>query len=351
MKLLVLGGTRFVGRTVVAEALDRGWEVTALHRGVTRGLPAGAKELLADRTDRAALREALGTGEWDVVVDTWAAAPQVATASAELLRGRAGCYGYVSTSGVYVWGEHVDEDSPLVEGDPHAGQVDYAADKRGAEIGVLASFPHALLARAGLVLGPYEDSARWHDGAEGPAAPPVLGRLPWWLRRIAEGGRVVAPGRRERPLQYVDARDLAGWLLDGLAAGLRGPVDVISRSGHATMEQLLAACAEVTGSGAELVWVSEPDLATAGAEPWTQLPCWVPESGEFTGFLESDTSRAAQTGLRCRPVGETVADTWAWLQQTGAPDRPLDRSVHGLPAELEQRLLAAAVDQGAVRRG
>lgn len=324
MKLLVLGGTQFVGRAVAADALDRGWEVTALHRGFTTGLPVGALELLADRTDPAALTAALGSGEWDLVVDTWAGAPRVATTAAEVLQGRARRHGYVSTGSVYVWGEHVDESSPLVDGDPHAEHVEYSVDKRGAELGVLASFPDALLARAGLILGPYEN----------------IGRLPWWLSRVAAGGRVVAPGRPARPLQYVDARDLAAWLLDGLAAGLTGPVDTISLSGHATTDQLLTACIDATGSNAELVWISEADLETAGARPWTQLPCWVPESGEFVGFLEGDTARAAATGLRCRPVQETVAATWAWLQRDGLPAQRPDRPVHGLPPQVEQRLLA-----------
>ena len=210
-----------------------------------------------------------------------------------------------------------------MDGDPAAERGDYPARKRGAELGVLAAFPDALLARAGLIVGPYED----------------IGRLPWWLQRLARGGRVVAPGRPGRPLQLVDARDLAGWLLSGLEAGLSGPVDVVSRSGHATTASLLEACRAATGSGAELVWVDEAALEAAGAEPWTHLPCWVPEHGEYAGFLEADTSRAAASGLVCRPVAETAADTWAWLQREGAPAQRADREVHGLPADVEARLL------------
>ncbi|SDS23607.1 Nucleoside-diphosphate-sugar epimerase [Friedmanniella luteola] len=325
MELLVLGGTRFVGRAVVADALARGWSVTALHRGVTPGLPDAVRALHADRTDEAALAAALGDRRFDAVVDTWAGAPVVATTAARLLQGRAERFGYVSSSSVYVWGEHVDEDSPLVEADPSSAGTDYAADKRGAELGVLDTFPDALLARAGLILGPFED----------------IGRLPWWLTRIAAGGRVVAPGRPERPLQHVDVRDLAHWLLDGLASGRAGPFDTISRSGHATTASLLEACVAVTGADAELVWVGEEQLAAAGVEPWTQLPCWVPETGEYAGFLESDTARAAAAGLVCRPVRDTVADTWAWLQERGPTAQRPDRPVHGLPAELEQQLLAA----------
>ena len=326
MRLLVLGGTRFVGRALVEEALARGHEVTALHRGVTGALPPGVTAVHADRADEDALAAALGDGTWDAVVDTWAGAPRVAGLSALLLAGRVGAYGLVSSRSVYVWGSHVDESSPLVEADPGADETDYAADKRGGELAVLAHHPEALLGRAGLVLGPYED----------------IGRLPWWLGRIARGGQVVAPGRPERPLQLVDARDLAGWLLDGVAAGRAGAVDVVSRSGHATTESLLEACLDATGSDAELVWVDEADLAAAGAEPWTHLPCWVPEHGEFAGFLEGDTSLAAATGLVCRPVEETVGDTWRWLQAEGPPAQRADRSVHGLPEEVERRLLAGA---------
>ncbi|QCX26365.1 NAD-dependent epimerase/dehydratase family protein [Nocardioides jishulii] len=324
MDVLVLGGTRFVGRALVADALARGWQVTALHRGVTGRLPEGVEPLTADRADPAAFAAAVEGRTWDAVVDTWAGAPRTATANAEALRGRVVRYGYVSSQSVYAWGEHVDESSPPVDADPGLGdEADYAEAKRGAELGILASFDDAVLARAGLILGPHED----------------IGRLPWWLDRIAAGGEVVAPGRPDRPLQYVDARDLAAYLLDAVSGDLAGPVDVASRSGHATTRTLLEACVAATGSDAVLRWVDEEQLAAAGVEPWVQLPGWVPESGEFEGFLESDTSRAAATGLHCRPVSDTVADTWAWMQGAPRPPQRPDRPVHGLPQEVEQRLL------------
>ena len=323
MRLLVLGGTRFVGRALVQDALGRGWDVTALHRGLTGTLPVEVTAVHADRTDEAALSAVLGDATWDAVVDTWAGAPRIAGLSARLLADRVGAYGLVSSVSVYVGGGHVDESSPLVQADPTAGETEYAADKRGGELAVLAHHPQALLARAGLILGPHED----------------IGRLPWWLDRIARGGRVVAPGRRDRPLQYVDARDLAGWLLDAVATGQGGAVDVVGPSGIATTNSLLAACVDATRSDAELVWVSEADLEAAGVEPWVQLPCWVPESGEYAGFLEGDTSLAAARGLRCRPVRQTVLDTWRWLRADGPPPPHPDRPTHGLPTELEQRLL------------
>lgn len=326
MDLLLLGGTRFVGRVIVAEALARGWHVTALNRGITGDVPAGVTSLRADRRNEGELRTALAGRRFDAVIDTWSGAPVVATAAAAALVGSARRYAYVSSSSVYAWGAHRDEDSPLVDGDANAVDGDYPALKRGAELGVVASFPEAVVARAGLILGPYED----------------IGRLPWWLARIAEGGPVVAPGRPQRPLQYIDVRDLANWILHALTTGLRGPIDVIGRSGHATTEQLLTACKDATGSDAEFRWVSETDLAAAGVQPWTQLPCWAPEAGEFAGFLEADTLRAAAAGLQCRPIEETVADTWAWLQAEGWPAQRRDRPTHGLPADVERALLASA---------
>lgn len=323
MDLLVLGGTRFVGRALVADALARGCSVTALHRGVTGALPEGITALHADRTDAAALEAALGDGRWDAVVDTWAGDASVAATAAELLADRVDAYAYVSSVSVYAWGQHVDEASPLAD----LTEPGYAADKLGAEIAVRQVHPQALLLRAGLVLGPYED----------------IGRLPWWLGRVAAGGRVVAPGRPERPLQWVDARDLAAFTLDGLASRLTGPYDLTCRSGHATTHGLLLACVAATGSDAELVWVDEEALEAAGAQPWTHLPCWVPETGTWAGFLEADPTRALAAGLACRPVQDTVADTWAWLQEHGSPPPRSDRPAHGLPDDIERALLAAPV--------
>ena len=238
--------------------------------------------------------------------------------------------GYVSSQSVYVWGSHTDERSPVVEGSAEAEESDYAADKRGGEL----AWDGALWLRAGLILGPYED----------------IGRLPWWLARTARGGDVVAPGRPERPLQYVDVRDLATFTLDLLARGVSGPVDVTSLSGHATTRSLLEACVATTGGGARLRWVPEERLAAAGVEPWTQLPCWVPEDGEFAGFLEGDASYAASLGLVCRPVEETVADTWAWLRAFW-PARPAARPRGARPAGGASRPRCWPVARGARRGG
>ena len=329
MRLLVLGGTHFVGRAVVEEALARGDQVTTVTRGVSGPPAAGATALQADRTDPAALRAALGEATWDAVIDTWSGAPEVVLTSAELLAGRAGHYGYVSSRSVYQWPPAVglDESGPVVDGDPRGTSADdYAAAKRGGELAVLEAFgaDRTVLARAGLILGPYE----------------AVGRLPWWLRRIERGGDVLAPGPPDRPLQYIDCRDLAGWLLHAADTGICGAFNTVSQPGHATMASLLAAVVDATGSAARLVWVPAEVIEAAGIEPWIELPIWLPPDGAGAGLHAGDVSAVYQAGLSCRPVAQTVADTWAWLQREGDPRPAPGRPVHGLDPEREQAVLA-----------
>ncbi|MET9883231.1 NAD-dependent epimerase/dehydratase family protein [Streptomyces sp. NPDC006430] len=326
MKLLMLGGTEFAGRAITEDALDRGWEVTVFHRGHHAPSP-GVRAVHGDRTEPGGL-DGLATGEWDLVVDTWGGAPTAVRDSARLLRGRAGRYAYVSSRSVYAFPAPADqaEDGPLVEGSPDAASVAYAEDKRGGELAALDAFgEHALLVRAGLILGPYEN----------------VGRLPWWLNRTARGGPTLAPGPREMPLQYIDVRDLAQWTLDAAGAGRGGPYNVVSPVGHATMGSLLEACAAVTGGGAELRWTDPVRIEEAGVQPWTELPIWIPAGESHDYMFGGDVGKALAAGLKCRPVEETVADTWAWLTSLGGvpPQRP-DRPAPGIDAEREAALLA-----------
>ncbi|SED33253.1 Nucleoside-diphosphate-sugar epimerase [Streptomyces sp. 3213] len=328
MRLLVLGGTEFAGRAVVEAALGRGWEVTVLNRG-RHEAPPGVRALRGDRTAPGGLA-ALAEGEWDAVVDTWSAAPRAVHDAARLLAGRAGRYVYVSSCSVYEWAPPAGytEDAPVVEGaEPDADKTDYARDKRGGELAALAAFgaERSVFVRAGLILGPYEN----------------IGRLPWWLNRVARGGPVLAPGPRELALQYVDVRDLAEWVLGSVERELSGAYNVISPQGHATMGSLLDACVRVAGEAAELRWTSADVVLGAGIEPWTQLPVWIPAGSEGYDALHSaDVSRAVATGLSCRPVEKTVADTWNWLQGIGgvAPQRP-DRPGVGLDPAVEAKVL------------
>ncbi|TDQ50785.1 NAD-dependent epimerase/dehydratase family protein [Actinorugispora endophytica] len=325
MRLLILGGTEFVGRAVAEEALARGWEATVFHRG-RHDPPEGAAVLRGDRTEAGGLA-ALEKGEWDAVVDTWSGEPSAVRDAARLLAGRAGHYAYVSSRSVYSYPAEpgLDEDGPVVDASPDDGRVDYARAKRGGELAAVESFgDRAVLARAGLILGPREN----------------VGRLPWWLGRIARGGTVLAPGPRGLELQYVDARDLAAWIADAVEGGLGGAYNLVSRPGHATMGSLLEACVRATGSDAGLRWTDPGPILDAGIEPWSDLPIWLPPGELHDTMHRGDVSRALAAGLRCRPVEETVADTWAWLRSLGgrAPRRP-DLPPVGLSREAEEEFL------------
>ncbi|MFI6344743.1 NAD-dependent epimerase/dehydratase family protein [Streptomyces sp. NPDC050560] len=327
MKLLILGGTEFVGRAVAEDAVARGWDVTVLNRG-RHEPPPGTVALRGDRRAPDGLA-ALSEGAWDAVVDTWSGAPSVVRDAVRLLAGRVDRYAYVSSRSVYTFPTPagLPEDGPVVDAAPDAGDdVGYAEAKRGGELAALDGFgERALLVRAGLILGPYEN----------------IGRLPWWLTRIARGGTVLAPGPRDLALQYVDARDLAAWTNGALAQGLGGAYNLVSPRGHATMGEVLEACVRVTGGDARLRWLEPDAVLAAGIEPWTELPIWLPPGELYDALHDGDVSRALATGLRCRPFAETAADTWAWLGTIGgaAPGRE-DRPAVGLAPEKEARALA-----------
>ncbi|MFC0003905.1 NAD-dependent epimerase/dehydratase family protein [Micromonospora siamensis] len=304
MRLLVLGGTGFVGGATVVEAVRRGWDVTVFNRGRHGSTPEGVRRLRGDRLAPGGL-DALAGGTWDLAVDTWDGAPRAVRDAAKALAGSVGHYGYVSSGSVYAppAPPGVGEEVPVVESSADAEDGDYATNKAGGELAAVEVFgDRALLARAGLILGPGED----------------IGRLPWWLNRIARGGPVLAPGPADLPVQYVDVRDLAAFLLDQGAAGIGGPVNVVSRPGHATMGELLAACVTATGSAAELRWVAPERILAAGVEPWNDLPIWIPPGHEYRWLQERDVTRAYTAGLTCRPIADTVADTWTWLRRVGA---------------------------------
>jgi 2'-hydroxyisoflavone reductase len=318
MRLLVIGGTVFLGRHVVESALARGHAVTVFHRGLHGAADPRAEELLGDRTSDLS---ALDGREWDAVIDTCGFQAEEVALTAGALADRAGHYGFVSSGSAYRdWpATPVSEDSPTFEGDSR----EYGPAKAAAERAAEAAMPgRVLIARAGTILGPHEN----------------IGRLPWWLRRLAEGGDVVAPGPPEAELQMIDARDLAGWMLDMAERGEGGAYNTISRPGSVTWGELLRTAREVTGARAELRWVPPETIEAVLEEPWVELPLWPIPS--LPGLYAMSAERAIRAGLTLRPPAETVADTWAWLGAGGElGDWRSELRVPGLSREAERALL------------
>jgi 2'-hydroxyisoflavone reductase len=299
-ELLVLGGSGFVGRALVSEGLATGFEVTTFNRGQTGPPAPEVRALHGDRHDRASLAQ-VADRDWDLVIDTWSGAPCAVRDSARALRDRTRVYAYISSESVYAPPppRGVAESADTVPASPDALNGTYPELKRGAEIALEQAFGgRTLLARAGLILGPHEN----------------VGRLTWWLSRMARGGEILCPGPAELPIQYVDARDLAGFVITAAGAGHTGAFNVVARRGHSTMGSVLEACRRTSGAGdAVLTWVDPDAIAASGIEPWDELPIWIPPGHEFSGMHDANVERAHHAGLRCRPVIDTVSDTWRWL--------------------------------------
>ncbi len=296
MRLLVLGGTKFLGRAAVAEALARGHEVTLFNRGETNpGLFPEAEKLRGDRDgDLSALEGRV----WDAVIDPSGFVPRVVRASAELLRG-SGQYVFVSSGSVYAepYFPGYDESAPTVElEDPASEEVlrDYGALKAACEDVVREVFPDAHTnVRAGLIVGP-------HDGS---------GRFTYWPLRASLGGEVLAPGVREQLTQFVDVRDLGAWMVEACEREITG---TFNASGEpVSMGAALEACGV-----SDPVWVDEEFLVEREVGAWMELPLWVPK--DTAAFLQMSVAKAVDAGLSFRPVEETARDTLDWARDTGA---------------------------------
>lgn len=339
MQILVLGGTWFLGRAVAEEALRRGWEVTVFNRGRSGTAPEGASSVQGDRTVAADLTRLSDHGPWDAVIDTSASemAPRDVLAGARALEPVAGRYVYVSTVNAYRgWPEEpLSEKSELLDGPPDAdveyGRLPegwegpdwyYGRQKAGAERAVGTVFGgRTVLLRPGVILGPGE----------------YVGRLPWWLTRAARGGLMVAPGAPEKAIQPIDVRDVAVFALNQAAADLGGAYNCVAPIGRDTMRDLLTACVLATGSDARLAWAPDKLLLDHEVQQWTELPLWRTHKGVWS--IQSTGAQAA--GLICRPLVETVEDTWAWLSGGGMPVEHPRWAEHGMRPEKEAAVLAA----------
>jgi 2'-hydroxyisoflavone reductase len=324
MRLLVLGGTRFLGRHVVEAALAAGHEMTLFNRGLTA--PRLFPEVEHVRGDRDGGLGALRGRSWDAAVDTSGFVPRLVRASAELLAGAVAHYTFVSSISVYreppAPGQ--DESAPVVElSDPSVEEITaetYGGLKVLCEDVVAEVFPgrHASL-RAGLIVGPYDPT----------------GRFTYWPFRIARGGEVLAPGEPERWIQFVDARDLAGWILLLAERRTAGTFNATGPEPRLTMGELLEACSEQSERAARLVWVDGSFLADRGVGEWMELPLWVLPENE--GILQVDVGRAVAAGLAFRPLGETIRATLELAEPTADAGLQPGREA-GLLAEWRARV-------------
>jgi 2'-hydroxyisoflavone reductase len=309
----------FLGRHVVEEALAAGYAVTTFTRGQSNSaIFPEAEHLVGDRDGKLA---ALRGRTWDGVVDTSGFVPRVLRQSAELLRDNVDRYVFISSVSAYA-----DLSEPVDEGSPLASLSDPSSeDYRGADYGALkAACEHVVdevygergtSVRAGLIVGP-------HDPTE---------RFTYWPRRLARGGDVLAPGEPERRVQFIDVRDLAGWLV---ALAGRGPGGAVNATGPAeplTMGEALSRIAAAVGGDVRLRWVDDATLLAAGVEPWSELPLWVPASEKW--LMTVDISKALNAGLDFRPLEQTAVDTLAWAREAGEQRPTLSR-------DKERELLA-----------
>ncbi|MCZ7545148.1 MAG: epimerase [Anaerolineae bacterium] len=324
MKLLILGGTRFVGRHLVEAARARGDQVTLFHRGQTNpDLFPDVEKLHGDRDGGL---EALAGRRWDAVIDTCGYVPRIVRASAEYLSGAVEHYTFISSISVYADGSipNQDENAPLATlADETVEEVNgetYGGLKALCEQAAEAAMPGRVFTiRPGLIVGP-------HDPTD---------RFTYWPVRVARGGEVLAPGRPDRPVQVIDARDLAWWNLRMIDAGKVGVYNATGPAHTLTMAAMLDACRAAGPSDAAFTWVSEAFLLEHEVGPWMELPLWLPEANN--GLMQADCSQAIGDGLAFRPLVDIARDTLAWHNT-----RPADYAWRaGLMPEKEAQVLDA----------
>lgn len=347
MKILILGGTKFLGRYVVEAAVARGHEVTLFNRGQLN--PELFPEVEKLRGDRDGGLDALKGRRWDAVVDPSGYSPRVVRDSARLLADAVEHYAFISSQSAYrdtrVPG--VNEDYPVATiTDEQLREAEalkqselttapffwerYGALKALCERAAEEEMPGRVLnVRAGLIVGP-------HDYSD---------RFTYWPRRVAEGGEVLAPGDPERQVQLIDVRDLAEWTLDMTEARRAGTFNATGPEHRLTMGRVLDVCRGTTGSDARFVWMDEQFMLDAGLGPWMEVPLWIQQEGpddENRYFMGLNVEKAVAAGLKFRPLSETVRDTLEWDLA-----RPADTQRRaGLARDKERTVLEAWRERG-----
>jgi 2'-hydroxyisoflavone reductase len=323
MKILVLGGTQFLGKTIVETAVAAGHDVSIFHRGRTNpGLFPELEHLIGDRDGGL---DVLHGRTWDAVIDVSGYIPRLVRDSATLLAPNIGHYTFISTISVY----EAAAQGPLAEDAPLGTLADETVEEvNGQTYGPLkvlcekaaeeATNGRSLSVRAGLLVGP-ED---------------YTDRFTYWPVRIAKGGDILAPESPDVPTQFIDVRDIAAWVVQATEKGLTGPYNVTGPANPLTLGALFATCQQVTGSQANFVWADEAFLLEQGVAPFSEMPLWIPTARR--GMMQVDCRKAMADGLVYRPLEETIRDTLAWANGRSANHEWRG----GLKPEREAALLA-----------
>ncbi len=324
MKLLILGGTRFLGRAIVEAALESGAQVTLFHRGQTNpDLFPNAEHILGDRDGGL---DGLAGRKWNAVIDTCGYVPRIVEQSVRLLAPNVGQYTFISSLSVYADPSQTNmaEDAQLATIEDETVE-DITGETYGALKVLCENVVEELMGerglsvRSGLIVGP-------HDPTD---------RFTYWPARLDRGGAVLAPGDPESPVQFIDVRDLATWTLAATERALSGPYNITGPASVLTMGETLESCRRAATRQSELTWVSESFLLEQEVAPYTEMPLWVPV--EFAGYGTFNIDKALATGVVYRPLDVTVQDTLAW-QATRSPDYEWRA---GLSIDREAELLAA----------
>ncbi|MEH7505931.1 NAD-dependent epimerase/dehydratase family protein [Neobacillus drentensis] len=339
MKILVLGGSRFLGRTFVEEALRRNNEVTIFNRGIQN---PGIKDVEVLAGNRFGNLKALQNRYWDVVLDTSGFIPYTVQNTTNLLKDRVKHYTFISSISVYQnWiQENLDEKYPTLEISlEEANKLSMDADgpiyeyyghfKALCEQIAEKNMPGRVLnVRAGQLIGPND----------------YTDRIPYWIHRIAKGGKVLVPGNQNRRVQVIDNKDLSNWILDMEEKGLTGTFNATGPDYPLTIKGFIDACIQVTGSNAEVVWADEKFLLDQKVAPWTEMPLWVPENfplmpeteEPWKGAFSINVDKAIQSGLTFRSLEESIVDIFEWVKTR---DLTEDEWKSGIRSEREKELL------------
>ena len=337
LKILILGGTGFTGPFQVKYALARGHKVTVFNRGKTHPgeLPEGVEQLIGDRNGQL---DALKGRKWDVVIDNPTTVPKWVRDAAMILKGNVDRYIFISTISVYgdIAKAGADETAPVEQykgADAMKETRDSVIASHFALYGPLKVlsekeaekwFPgKALIIRPGLIVGPGDETDRFS----------------YWPVRIDRGGEVLAPGDPSDPVQIIDARDLAEWTIRMAEQGATGVYTAVGPTQRLTIGEMLNGIKTALGSNAKFTWVPADFLAKQKVEPWSDMPVWVPPTGEDAGLGQISNQRAVAKGLTFRPLAETARDTLTWFKAQSKERQAKLKA--GLTSEREAEVLAA----------